>query len=36
MSIEHMKVVSVIGVMIIAGSIAKMVMPVMNSVPAIA
>jgi hypothetical protein len=33
MSIEHMKVVSVIGVVIIAGSIAKMMMPVMSSMP---
>jgi hypothetical protein len=33
MSIESMKVVSVIGVVIIAGSIAKMMMPVMNSMP---
>ena len=33
MSIEHYKLVSVIGVVIIAGSIAKMMMPVMNSIP---
>ena len=31
MSIEHMRMVSVIGVVIIAGSIAKMILPVMNN-----
>jgi hypothetical protein len=33
MNIEHMRVVSLIGVVIVAASIAKMALPVMNSIP---
>jgi len=33
MSIEKFKMVSVIGIVIMAGSIAKMMMPVMSSMP---
>jgi hypothetical protein len=33
MSIEHFKLVSVVGVVILAGSIAKLMMPVMNGIP---
>jgi hypothetical protein len=33
MSIERMRVVSVIGVLILAGSIAKLMLPVMSGMP---
>ena len=33
MSIEKFKMVSVIGIVIMAGSIAKMIVPVMSSMP---
>jgi hypothetical protein len=33
MNIEKFKIVSMIGVLILAGSIAKMMMPVMSSMP---
>ena len=33
MSVERMKVISVIGCVILAGSIAKMIVPVMSGVP---
>ena len=33
MKVEHFKVISMVSVLIIAGSIASMVMPVVNSMP---